>query len=160
MEMEKTPVKTIEKIVPFGTGTAKLTIFEENAKKAIERGWESLYYAENSVEFASLETENELFCLVTNGLVSIVGVDTQEKYTNAHPDDIEKLLDRELVNGHLSETNYVIEDNNWFAVILYEQSEPGSSDWYGKDDVLFEDLPTTLDELEKAMLECATLLLE
>lgn len=157
--MEKT-VKKIEKVVPFGPGTAKLTILEEYAKKAIERGWESLYYAENSVEFASLETENEMFALVTNGLVSIVDIETDVTYTNEHPDELEKILDCERVDGQFPEAKYSVDNTNWFVVILYEKTEPGSGEWQCVEDVTFEDLPTSMDELETAFLEHATRLLQ
>jgi hypothetical protein len=157
--MEET-VKKIEKVVPFGAGTAKMTIFEEHAKKAIERGWESLYYAENSMAFASLETEHETFDLVTSGHVSIVDIDTDVTYTNEHQVELEELLDRDMVDGQLPESKYSIDNTNWFVVILYEETETGSGDWQGIEDVTFEDLPTSMEELETAFLEHATRLLQ
>lgn len=158
--MENETVKKIEKVVPFGKGTAKLTILEEYAKKAIEKDWESLYYADNSVEFASLETGNEMFCLVTNGLVSVVDIETELTYTNEHSDELKKILDSEQVNGHLPEAKYSVDNTNWFVVILYEKNKPGSGEWQGVEDVTFEDMPTSMEALEVAFLEHADRLLK
>ena len=158
--MENETVKKIEKVVPFGTGTAKLTIFEEYVKKAIERDWERLYYADNSVEFASLETEHEMFALVTDGLVSVVDVETDMTYTHEHPDELEKLLDRERVNGTLPEAKYRVEETNWFVVVRYEEAKPDSNEWQGKEGVTFDALPTSMDEFEAAFLAHAVQLAE
>lgn len=158
--MENETVKKIEKTVPFGAGTAKLTILEENAKKAIERSWESLYYADNSFEFASLETENKMFSLVTNGFVSVVDVETDLTYTNEHSDELKKILDSEQVSGQLPEAKYSVDNTNWFVVILYEKNKPDSGEWQGVEDVTFEDMPTSMEALEVAFLEHADRLLQ
>lgn len=143
----------IKKEIQTKLGTATLTIYPE-AKLAIEKGWESLYFADNIDTFATIELGKHLVVLETNGEVRIKEDDENSKreYRNKDVKDIRLLLDEDRLE------NLMVDDNNWFTVtvgsIVGREGELIKSEML--DDCVFEACPESLEELESTFMDYAT----
>lgn len=119
-----------------------LTIYEE-AQTAIDKKWESLYFPENNVVFATLKVGPDILRLITTGDVLITPEDGSYCYTNKNEYEIRNLIDSNSLN------NDHVYDNNWFELYIVDTSS-GGEDEYACD--IFEVTPESLEELEEKLL--------
>ena len=142
----------IKKEVQTEMGTATVIIYEE-AKTAIEKGWESLYFADNSDTFASVVIGNQMVVLETHGDVRLTAIADQGlAYRNDDATEIRQLLAEDKLD------EYEVDANNWFAVavgnIVGEEEDVIKVEIL--EDAVFEACPGTIEELETTLMEYAT----
>lgn len=133
---------------------ALIEIFSKT-QEAIEKNWESLYFSDNNDTFASMQIGNYIAVLDTHGEVKILSDNEAEVYTNKDVIDIVRILNEDKLN------NYIINNNNWFAVsfgVITKRESNGEIHSKTIDDLVFEANPKNLEELEKSLIEYATTL--
>ncbi|MDF2880235.1 MAG: hypothetical protein K0R54_792 [Clostridiaceae bacterium] len=134
-------------------GNVVFKIYPE-AKTAIEKGWESLYFPTNKDTFVSLETDDYYFELETDGdvLISVEENGKTQLLRNKNESEIRKLINE----GTLYENEAIY--NNWFRVkigkVIKRGILQGETHVLFMDEVLFEKCPKDLDELEKVFFKC------
>lgn len=133
----------------------EVKIYEEEVKRAIEVGFESLYFSANQDRFAEITVKDVQYILKTTGEVRIKKDD--ELYTNKHEDEIIEVLNK----GQIEEC--YIDNNNWFAIIELEKIGEDSNGQvvygYGYDEV-YEDTPINMDEFVESVVDYAIHLYE
>lgn len=136
--------KTI-KAVLVNSGAAEMVIYQENINLAIEKGWESLYFAKNEDDFACVSDGKNIIVLTTRGEVKIRQGNVV--LNNENENEIRKALD----SGTDIYEDEAIQNNNYFSieigdVINYEQ-------YNVIDEYPFESMPKTVEELEDLLVE-------
>lgn len=142
----------IEKKVILKEGLeAKLTIYPV-AQLAIDKGWESLYFSSNNETFATIETEDKIITLVTNGEVKLIkeGSDT---LVNCNQDEIRALIDTK--KDIELEIGYDFLLNNWFSLMYgtIEKDKPEQFSFY--DDFVYESEDESVEKLEAYLIQVA-----
>lgn len=151
MKIIGTPPTIYEKLTLKNSQEAELAITKE-AMTAIEHNWESLYFANNSTVFGIVETDSHFFILTTCGEVRIVDTKDGHLLVNRDEKEIAGLFE------NFDSERYVINDNNWFAIVVYEKDNNGT--FYGVTDILFEDEPESLEELKDELIASVNYYLE
>lgn len=141
----------IKKEINTDLGVATLIIYE-TAQLAIEKGWESLYFADNNDTFASVEIADQIAVLETHGEIRISAVDRNEVlYRNDNVEEIRQLLDEDKLD------EFEVGNNNWFAVVAGNivGREEDVTKIEMVDDSVFEATPESIEELEATLIDYA-----
>lgn len=119
----------------------------DDVQLAIDKGWESLYFADNASILAELDIEDTVIALTTSGNVLITPEDGSYELTNEDKYAIRKRID----NGTLYESE--IQNNNWFEV--YHGVYVEHNRVYIGAHKIFEETPSTLEEVAECMVRYA-----
>lgn len=126
--------------------TIIITLYEE-VKEAIKHNWESLYFSENGITFATVQIGNYLFELTSHGEVEVIEIGSKNILTNDDTDCLIKLLDSEEI---YNQDKFIIDNNNWFSFDTLTTYDNDSFELI--DDEVFESIPATTEELKNEML--------
>lgn len=136
--------KTI-KTIQVKSGAAEMVIYQENIDLAIKNGWESLYFAKNSDDFARISNGKNIIVLSTRGEVNICLSD--EAFSNEHEGKIRNLLN----SGIDIYAGNAVQVSNWFSL---EIGEVINHEKYSiVDEYPFESTPKSYKELEDLLIQ-------
>lgn len=138
--MEKT-LKTIQ----VKSGAAEMVIYQENINLAINNGWDSLYFAKNSADFAWISDGKTIIALSTKGEVNVCRCN--EVLYNEHEDKIRNLLNSgiDIYEGD------AVQDGNWFSL---EIGKVINHEKYSiVDEYPFDSTPMSFEELEDLLIQ-------
>lgn len=137
-----------------------LRIYPE-AQLAIEKGWESLYFADNCTDFADIIVGEYIMTLGTYGEVRVTSNNGEIELQNIDVEEEKQEILRKIIDeGKLDD--YDIHNNNWFAVVIGKISkiEEDTIEYETIDDMVFEACPTSIEDLETEFIEYAISLMQ
>ena len=130
----------------------KVNYNKENIKMAISKGWESLYFSDNDMNFISIENTEYFLELRTSGAVKVILDEPYEVLVNKDEDRIRELLD----DGVLDIDCAIM--NNWFELSYckkrkFENEEDSFIGVEVLETQVMEACPKTTNELVCFMIE-------
>jgi hypothetical protein len=127
-----------------------------SAKIAIDKGWESLYFADNLSDFADVIVDGHIFSLGTYGEVRVISDNVEEEYRGNDVEELRKIIDQNKLD------DYILDNNNWFAMVIGKiiKVEDEVINFETIDDMVFEACPKSIEELEEQLIEYAVSLIE
>lgn len=129
-----------------------IVINKEAFEKAVKSNWDSFVFADNDTEIAYLKIGAYVYPLYVTGDILIKDLINNKEYTNKDSKLLEKLaLSKELYD----ESKFEIINNNWFNILISCEAkiqEDGAMLYHSYEDIVFEETPTTIEELAEILI--------
>lgn len=140
----------VKHVLEKKVGDLDVVIHETLLNDAFKHDFQSLMFDSGEVFLEVSGKEGQLL-LETNGHVTIFDIEKEVKICDEKRFSDKKLM-KLIEKGEIyGSPKYEIDENNWFAAVYFKKDKDGSL--ISVDDVLIEDIPSSLDELIKDMVE-------